>query len=235
MIVLLAALLAGCTGSNNLSLSLPKGSSFSIDGDDDFEDDKPKSDVFLDKHGLPSLKDLMKAGPLGEKWLGKENAPVTIIKYASLTCPYCAVFQVKTFAQLKRNYIDTGKVRFILREFPIGHTSGHATVAMRCIGQDDTKAFFKLYEKFITQQRRWVSQEVRLNSIYKIVSQMGITRKKFDSCIKNQKIIEGLKWVKQRGRDLGVSGTPTFFINGKKHRAALTFKQIQALIEPNLS
>ncbi len=233
IITIVISMITGCAGSNALKISPSKSFSFSDDFDE--EDDKPKSDVFLDENGLPSHADLMKPGPLGEKWLGNEKAPVTIIKYASLTCPYCRAFELKTFKFLKKRYIDTGKVRYILREFPIGHQSGHATVIMRCIGQNDTKKFFSLYNKFITQQRRWVSQEVRFDPIFKVASQVGITRKKFDSCLKNQKIMDGLTWVKQRGRNLGVSGTPTFFINGKKHRSVLTIQEIQQLIDPHLS
>ena len=229
--VLLTLALLGCGGANVTPSN--KASTYSFDGEEE-TDDKPESDVFLDEKGLPSLKDLMKAGPLGEKFLGDKKAPVTVIKYASLTCPFCRVFQIKTFRKFKAKYIDTGKVKFILREFPIGHTSGHATVAMRCIGQKNTAKFFDLYNRYITQQRKWVSQEVRFTSIYKIAAQVGITRNKFDSCIKNQKIIDGLKWVKQRGRNLGVSGTPTFFINGKKYRKPLTFEEMQRLVEPHL-
>ncbi len=228
-----ALALSGCSGT---SLKMPKSSSsnFRFPGDEDIGPSKRESSVELDKNGLPSLKDLMTPGPLGEKWLGRKDAPVTFMEFASLTCPYCRVFHMKTYPAFKRKYVDTGKVRYILREFPIGHASGTATLIMRCIGQNDTKKYFALYDKYITQQRRWVAQEVKYDAIFKVASQVGITRKQFDSCLKNQQIIDGLKWVKQRGRDLGIVGTPTFFINGKKYREVLTMDKIDRLVAPYL-
>ncbi len=219
--------LAGCApgGGTRFSPSQAGGSN----------GEQAEEDIVLKPDGNPKVTDLMKPGPLGDKGLGRVGAPVTIIKYASLTCPYCRAFQQKTYGELKRRYIDTGEVRYILREFPIGHASGAATIAMRCLGQDDDKLYFQLYDKFINKQHLWVSQEIRKNAIFKVAAETGITRKKFDSCFENQNIVEGLKWVKQRGRKLGVTGTPTFFINGKKVRAVLTIDQMRNMIEPYLT
>lgn len=225
--------LTSCAGSQALKTD---SADFRVSEDDPIDETagKRQSSVFLDEKGLPSLKDLMKPGPLGEKWLGSENAPVTMVKFASLTCPHCRAFHIRTYPQLKKQYIDTGKIRYILREFPIGHSSGAATIAMRCLGQKDTNIYFKLYDKFIMQQRAWVSQDVRRDLIFKVASQVGITRAQFDSCFENQEIIKGLQWVKQRGRDLGVSGTPTFFINGKKKRSVLNLDEIRELAGSDL-
>jgi protein-disulfide isomerase len=104
--------------------------------------------------------------------LGRADAPVTIIKYASMTCPYCRRFQLEAFPVLKKDYIDTGKVRFIIREFPIGKQSGLATVALRCAAPDK---YFALYDKLMAQQTSWVSQEVRPDPIFKVAAQVGMT------------------------------------------------------------
>lgn len=191
--------------------------------------------VTLNPDGSAQLADLMQEGPLGDKWLGRKDAPVTMIKYASLTCPYCRKFHLETFPTLKREYINKGKIRFILREFPIGHASGTATLVMRSAGQKDDKAYFALYDKFITNQKRWISQKVRHDAIFKVASETGLTRAQYDAAIKDEKSITGLKWVKQRGRRLGIIGTPTFFINGKKHRSVLTMKEIQGMTAPYLA
>lgn len=180
----------------------------------------------------PTIEQVMLAGPLPEMALGSPNAPVTIIKYASLTCPYCRQFQLQTFPELKRTYIDTGKVRFILREFPIGFQSGAATVALRCAPPE---RYFDLYTKFMTQQNVWVSQEVRLDPIFKVASQVGMTREQFDACRQNQSMISGLQWVKERGRTLGVIGTPNFFVNGRLIKTQLGMKEIRDLVEPVLA
>ncbi|MEC9367295.1 MAG: DsbA family protein, partial [Pseudomonadota bacterium] len=168
------------------------------------------------------LAELMKEGPLGDKFQGRADAPVTIIEYASLTCPYCNQFHKNTYPKLKKAYIDTGKVRYIVREFPIGRTAAAAAVVTRCAPEKD---YFTLFEKYLVQREVWISQEVRPDAIYKVAAQTGMPRDKFDSCLANQTIIDGLVWVKERGRQFGVVGTPTFFINGKKARGVLTFEE----------
>lgn len=180
----------------------------------------------------PTLADVMETGPLPEMAFGRTDAPVTIVEYASLTCPHCRNFHLKTFPQFKREYIDTGKVRFILREFPIGKTSGAATIALRCAPPDK---YLALHSKFMEQQASWVSQEVRLDPIFNVASQVGMTRQQFDACRENQAMINGLKWVKDRGRKLGVIGTPNFFINDKLVKKELTIEDIRAMVDPLVS
>ena len=180
----------------------------------------------------PTEADIMAPGTLPEMSLGRPDAPVTIIKYASLTCPHCRVFHRDVFPELKRTYIDTGKVRFILREFPIGLQSGTATVAWRCAPADK---HFELYGKFLEQQARWVSQEVRRDPIFEVAKQVGMTRDQFDACYENQAMIDGLKWVKDRGRQLGIIGTPNFFVAGKLVKETLTMSGIRERIDPLLS
>lgn len=182
--------------------------------------------------GAPVMAELMKPGPLGEKALGSPTAPATIIEYASLTCPYCRAFHLTTYPRVKKELIDTGKVRFIVREFPIGRSAGTAAIITRCAPEKD---YFVLFDKFLTQQNKWTSQNVRPDAIYKIAAQTGMTRQAFDACLANKKIEEGLRMVKQRGREFGVSGTPTFFINGKKTRGALTFDQIKEMLGAQVS
>ncbi len=247
-----AALLAGCAGEG----SLPSGD-FSADsgspgqssaaaypgtaGQSAASDsagfnpyaerpDKPPGGRQVIKN--PTIAEIMQTGALKEMSFGRPDAPVTIIKYASLTCPYCRQFQRETYPKLKRAYIDTGKVRFIIREFPIGKTSGAATIALRCAKPSKRLV---LYSKFLEQQKKWVSQEVRLDAIYGVASQVGMTRQQFDACRENQAMIGGLKWVKDRGRTLGVIGTPNFFVQGKLVKRVLTMKEIREMVEPLLA
>jgi protein-disulfide isomerase len=179
----------------------------------------------------PAVADVMKTGTLPETAFGRPDAPVTIIKYASLTCPHCRHFHLETFPKFKREYIDTGKVRFIIREFPIGKTSGVAAIALRCA---DQKKYLQLYGKFLEQQPSWVSQEVRPDAIFNVASQVGMTRQQFDACRENQAMIGGLKWIKDRGRTLGVIGTPNFFVQGKLVKKELSIEELRAMIDPLL-
>lgn len=180
----------------------------------------------------PSEAEIMQTGTLPDMSMGSPDAPVTIIEYASLTCPHCRVFHRDVFPALKRDYIDTGKVRFIIREFPIGKQSGTATIANRCA---PPAKYFELYGKFMEQQASWVSQEVRRDPIFAVAKQVGMTRDQFDACFENQAMIDGLKWVKERGRQLGIIGTPNFFVAGKLVKETLTLSAIRTRIDPLLA
>ncbi|MBU2532206.1 MAG: DsbA family protein, partial [Alphaproteobacteria bacterium] len=121
----------------------------------------------------PTIEQVMQPGPLPERSLGRPDAPITVIKYASMTCPYCRHFHLTTFPELKRRYIDTGKIRFILREFPIGFQSGAATIALRCVPGDK---YFEAYTALMKNQNQWMSQEVRHEPIWKVVKPFGLSR-----------------------------------------------------------
>jgi len=177
---------------------------------------------------VPPQQELMAPGPLGERVLGKATAPITVIEYVSLTCPHCANFQKHLFPRLKKEFIDTGKIRYVVREFPIGRTAGTAAIVNRCAPEEK---YFFLLDQFLTRQPEWVSQEVRPDAIYAVAKASGMSRETFDKCLSNQPIIDGLTEVKQRGRQFGVIGTPTFFINGRKAQGAVTYDEIKAMIE----
>jgi protein-disulfide isomerase len=181
---------------------------------------------------IPLKEQMLEPGPLGEREYGNPKAPVTIIEYASLTCPHCRNYHKNVFPKVKRQYIDTGKVRYIIREFPIGRSAGNAAIATRCV---PANKYLALTEAYLSHQRQWVSQEVRIDKIHAIAKSSGLTRAAFDKCLANQSIIDGIKEVKQRGRKYGVIGTPTLFINGQKAQGAVSFEQIKAMIDPQAS
>lgn len=180
----------------------------------------------------PTPADVMQPGPLPEMAWGREDAPVTLVEYASLTCRHCRKFHMDVFPVLKREYIDTGRVRYILREFPIGKTSGHATIALRCA---KPAKYLDLFGKYLAQQESWVSQEVRLEPIFKVAAQVGLTQAEFDACLKDQALINGLKAIKDRGRTLGIIGTPNFFVNGKLVKKTLDADGLREIIDPLLA
>jgi protein-disulfide isomerase len=238
-LALVATLLSGCaSGGVSVGVGQATNASAGAAAGPESTPDKPQFNPFAEARAAagrrevienPTLADVMNTGALPEMALGRADAPVTIIKYASLTCPYCRQFQLSIFPQLKREYIDTGKVRFIIREFPIGFQSGAATIALRCA---PPQAYFRLYEMFLARQAAWVSQEVRRDPIFKIAADVGMTRAQFDACYENQGMIEALKWVKERGRTLGVIGTPNFFVNGKLVKSMLGMKEIRDMVDP---
>jgi protein-disulfide isomerase len=179
----------------------------------------------------PTINDVMQAGELPEMALGRPDAPVTIVEYASLSCPYSRRFHLETFPTLKSEYIDTGKVRFILREFPIGKQSGLATVALRCAPPDKS---FALFDRLMSEQPSWVSQEVRPDPIHHVAAQLGLTRTQFDACRQDQRLIARLNWIKERGRKLGVIGTPNFFIQGRLIKSVMGIEELRAIVDSML-
>ena len=175
--------------------------------------------------------ELLKPGVLPEMVLGEANAPVTIIEYASMTCPHCATFHEKTYPELKKKYIDTGKVRFIFREFPLDPLAAAGFMLARCAGEDK---YFPMIETLFHQQKEWAVQRP-LPPLFAIAKQAGFTQQSFDQCLANQKLLEDLEKVRERGaKEYGVSSTPTFFINGKVQKGAPTIEELDKLIEPHL-
>ena len=182
----------------------------------------------------PSPADLQQPGPLGDMALGADNAPVTIIEYASMTCSHCADFHNKTYPKLKERYIDTGKVRFILREFPLDPLAAGAFMLARCAGKDDKNKYFAMVETLFHQQRDWLVQRP-LDPLKAIAKQAGFSEQTFEQCLANQQVLNGIEQVRQRASEkLGVNSTPTFFINGKIQRGAISIEELDRQIESYL-
>ena len=161
----------------------------------------------------PDQAELAKAGPDGDVVLGSDKAPVTIIEYASMTCPHCAHFSTTTFPELQKRYIDTGKVRFIFREFPLDALAAAGFMLARCAGKDK---FMPIVETLFAKQQEWMVEKP-VPALRDISKQFGFTQQSFDECLANQKVLDGIQDVRDRAAEkLGVNSTPTFFINGKK-------------------
>jgi protein-disulfide isomerase len=173
---------------------------------------------------------LMEPGPLGDMAVGDEKAPITIIEYASMTCPHCAAFHTTTYPELKKRYIDTGKVRFIFREFPLDQLALAGFLLARCAGPDK---YFPMIETLFQQQQKWVVQKP-LGPLMAIAKQTGMSEAAFNECLQNQKLVDGIEDVRQRAMKLKVESTPSFFVNGKQLRGAFTIEDFEKAIAPLL-
>jgi protein-disulfide isomerase len=178
-----------------------------------------------------SSADLLTPGPLGDQVQGAANAPVTLIEYASMTCPHCAHFHETTYPEMKKKYIDTGKLRFIFREFPLDTLALAGSMLARCAGKEK---FFPLIETLFAQQKEWVTQKP-MQPLLAIARQAGFTQQSFEECLANQQVQSGIEEVRQRAAQrLNVQSTPTFFINGKLFRGSLTIQELDKEMAPYL-
>jgi protein-disulfide isomerase len=169
-----------------------------------------------------TAEDLMTPGPLGEKTLGDPNAPVVIIEYASMTCGYCARFHRDVYPELKANYIDTGKVYFIFREFPLDPLAAGAFMLARCAGET---RYFTFINALYELQASWTRTNDPVTALFNIARQAGFTQEAFDSCLTNQRLLDGVNWVKDRAEaNFNVRSTPTFFVNGTMYPGVQTIE-----------
>lgn len=180
----------------------------------------------------PSSADLLQAGPLGEQSLGPAEAPVTIIEYASMTCSHCATFHVQTYPLLKSRYIDAGKVRYILREFPLDPLSAGAFMLARCAGEGK---YFDMVDTLFKQQKNWAFVQNPIPPLFAIARQAGFNEQSFEKCLSDQKLLDGIEEVRRRAQEkFGVNSTPTFFINGRIFRGAISIEQIEREIQSHI-
>ncbi len=179
-----------------------------------------------------SAADLAQAGPLGDKVLGNTLAPVTCYEYASLTCGFCAEFHANGFKHLKEKYIDTGKVRYIMREYPTNPLASAGFMLSHCGGEGK---FYPIVDLLFAQQKTWTQTDKPVDVLLSLMKQAGFTQESFETCLKNQSIYDGVNDVRKRGTEkFKVDSTPTFFFNGRKATGALTASQLDAIIEPLL-
>ena len=178
------------------------------------------------------VTDLMKEGALPDVWLGSADAPVTVIEYASMTCPHCAAFHHDTFPALKKDYIDAGKVRFSLREFPFDPIATAGFMVARCAGPDKREAMVDL---LFAQQKNWAFVDKPLQGLTNLVKQTGMSQETFESCLKDQKLYDNINAVRDvAAKQFSVDATPTFYINGKKVAGEMSIDEMAKHFAPFL-
>lgn len=173
---------------------------------------------------------LMAEPPLPDLWQGSKDAPVTIIEYASMTCTHCAAFHAETWPTLKTNYIDTGKARFVLREFPLDPLATAGFMLGRCAGPDKRNAVLDL---LFDQQKNWAFVDKPVEALQNTVKQAGITQEAFQTCLKDQKLYGQVNAERDAaGKAFKVEATPTFYINGTQHAGELSVDELDKILRP---
>lgn len=179
--------------------------------------------------GSVNMDEVLKPGPLKDIALGDENAPVKIVEYMSMTCPHCATFHNTTFEEIKKKYIETGKVYFIVREFPFDPRAAAAFMLARCAPENQYHSFISVLLK---QQQGWATAQDARGALLQMSKLAGFSQETFEACLTNQKLLDDVNATMQRGAtEFGVNSTPTFIINGKKYAGALSTESMSAVID----
>ncbi|MFD1987631.1 DsbA family protein [Mesorhizobium newzealandense] len=191
----------------------------------------PAAATAPEAQGTVDMAELLKPGALPDKQLGKDDAKVTIVEYASMTCPHCAHFAETTFPDLKTKYIDTGKARYILREFPFDPSAEAGFMLARCAKDN----YFPMVDVLFRQQANWVGVPNTKDALLQISKLAGFTQESFEACLTDQKLLDDVRSVQKRGaNEFKVDSTPTFFINGKTYKGAMSIEEMSAIIDPLL-
>lgn len=179
-----------------------------------------------------NLDELNAPGQLGEKVLGASDAPVTVIEYGSFSCPHCAHFANDILDAFKLKYIDSGKVRFVFREFLRNGVDVAVSAVARCAPAD---RYFDVVDAYFADQDEWMRADDLRQAIFEEAKPFGFTQESFDACLGNKALLEALDAGMKRAESFGVTGTPTFFVNGQKEVGALSMEQWDSVIQPMLA
>ena len=169
---------------------------------------------------------------LGDIVMGSEDAPVTVIEYASLTCPHCASFHLRTWPEFKEKYVDTGKVRFIMREVYFDAPGLWASMLARCGGE---AGFYPMVDQFLKRQQEWSRDPDVAGQLQKIGRINGLSSDQMRACLSDREYAETLVSAYQtNAEEDGIQSTPSFVINGELHTGSMAFDEFSALVDQHL-
>ena len=164
-----------------------------------------------------------------EFFLGNKDAKIVVIEYASMTCIHCATFHKQVYPKIKKNYIDTNKIKFIFRDFPLDKQALFASVLAKCAPKDKYFNFVKL---ILTNQEKWISNDdTFMNKLRNIGKLAGLNENKINSCFKDEKMVDNIIRTRSIGEEkYNISSTPSLIINEKKY-SAMSYENFEKIIE----
>jgi protein-disulfide isomerase len=178
-----------------------------------------------------SPADVAKPVSLPDMALGPANAAVTVTEFASMTCPHCAAFTEKVFPKIKSEYIDSGKIRFVFREFPLDVKAAAGSMLARCIAKDDAGKYFAVVDMLFRQQEAWVLKNTT-ETLTRIGKQAGLSQQQVEDCLKDQALLDKIAADQKYANEvLKVNSTPTFFINGEMVKGEQSFEEFDKRIK----
>jgi len=162
--------------------------------------------------------------------LGKADAPITIIEYASLTCPHCAEFNKEVLPEVKAKYIETGKAKLIYRDFPLDQWALRASVLARCAPSDK---YFGFVDVLFQNQVTWATAKDPMAALEKIGMLGGVSSAQFSACMQDKKLQDAVLAQSLQGqKEFDVQGTPTIIVNGKKIENPQSFADFDKILKP---
>ena len=168
---------------------------------------------------------------LQDRILGHPEAQITIIEYASLTCPHCAKFHAEVLPKLKKDWIDTGKAKLVYRDFPTAPVAlaSYAAMVARCAPQD---RYFRFLDVFYKQQRNWTASDDPMKSLSQLARLGGMSQEDFDGCTQNEALFTGIRERALDGQmEFDIESTPSFVINDKVVRGGMSYEDFNDLLE----
>jgi protein-disulfide isomerase len=223
-----AALLAACSDSGDTAQAQTKAETPAPAPTDSGATGSTTAATAPESAGSVDMAKLLEPGALPDIVLGNADAPVTIVEYASMTCPHCASFHEQTLPALKTKYIDTGKAKLILREFPFDPRAEAGFMLARC----SKDRYYAMVDVLFKQQRNWAAVENAREALLQIARLAGFSQESFEACLTDQKLLEDVRAVQKRGADeFNITSTPTFFINGNTYKGALSIEDMSAIID----
>ena len=178
--------------------------------------------------------DVAKPVSLPDMALGPADAKVTITEYASMTCPHCAAFNADVFPKIKSEFIDTGKIRYIFREFPLDIKAAAGSMLSRCIAKGDAAKYFAVTDLLFRQQNDWVVKNTT-ETLTRIGKQAGLSQQEVETCLKDQSLLDKIAADQKYASEvLKVDSTPTFFINGERIKGETSIEEFEKKINPLL-
>ncbi len=185
----------------------------------------------------PAASDAAKAEALkvrpGDTTLGDADAPVVIVEYASSGCSHCADFHTKTLPELKANYVETGQVLYVFRDFPLDNLAAGASLIARCMPEEK---FFGYMDALFRNQATWRTNDDPLGKLTGLAEPFGFGRSDIDACLKDEAKLKAMQAARDEAMNvLGVVSTPTLFVNGEKIEGAASFEEVKAVVDRQLA
>jgi protein-disulfide isomerase len=189
------------------------------------------SEAMISEAMAQAASDVAKPVSLPDMALGPKDASVTITEYASMTCPHCAAFNETVFPKIKSEYIDTGKIRYVFREFPLDIKAAAGSMLSRCIAKDDAGKYFAVTDMLFRQQNDWVTKNTT-ETLTRIGKQAGLSQQAVEACLKDQALLDKIAADQKYASEvLKVDSTPTFFLNGDKIKGETSFEEFDKRIK----